>query len=926
LSVFDSKTGTSASRQAEPATPDQESASHSSAEAARREVRRLVAGLIAADVNRVVNSQDKAVRQVVAGELLAAMARANPEEHQRAQQLFLTHGYFDETINALRAAESSEERAGAARTLGTVGSRLGTLHLIAASFDTDASVREAAAEAISKIDDPSLAGVSLSDLLNDEMFEQGPQESPAETLTQDIESPESLADPAIGSAPAIEWSTTAHAADADSLDLEEETVRNSSADLRRRLAEAAITQKAAQEQVHLIAEDEAAIRAEAAARRREEENLRQRAAEETARLTTAQAARVQAEEELDRLAEEEIDLRLHAETLKQAARELSAKRAEIETARKEASLTAQRAEVKRQLEEAADRQRVELEHLRIEEESLRQTLQERQSVLTAFTQDVQTRVREFEAEHARLTEEQAALSAEGLRVRQEVEEQNRVAQEQLASELAGLHRTSNEVAAQRAEVEAARQRAEEESGRLLEAQARIQIAEDERRALEAERLRLESEIRLQIETEHRLLEESHRRLEDEERRLEQAARSRLEEEEHRLAELEALRQRTERDLEHQNERERQLKELIQTLEGAEAEALKRIEEAEARRRTAEETHRLAEEKAQRFEAEAHISTLEEEQVIAKLEGIRRNIALEVQGRSEQERRIKEEIEQLRRVGDEQQRRIESETRRRAEEEILLQRERERYRVEEEARAKAELQLEQVAARGAMQRGEATEWSDDPEENLKRVTPPRTLPFPAETFEPVAQTLASHGVAELSTSVQDQVAAPAPSGILEDLAASDPDRRVNALSSIASTKPENAFDLIAGCFDDAFPQVRKAAARALRAIEPHRTVELFNRALDEGTDQRRRNIGAAIADSGLATESIDDLNSESREETYNALCLLFVMAKTGEVQPLVTAIETHPNYEIRRAVIKLLTLSGQSDIADEAVKRRLDGTP
>jgi len=131
-------------------------------------------------------------------------------------------------------------------------------------------------------------------------------------------------------------------------------------------------------------------------------------------------------------------------------------------------------------------------------------------------------------------------------------------------------------------------------------------------------------------------------------------------------------------------------------------------------------------------------------------------------------------------------------------------------------------------------------------------------------------------------------------------------------------------LIAKCFDDHSPQVRNAAARALRKLEPNRTVDLFNRALEEGSEERRRNIGAAIADSGLAAEAIDNLVGDSREDTYNALLILFAMAKTGEVQPLVQAIENHENVEVCRAVIKLLTLNGQTKLGDAALQRRVTG--
>ena len=38
-----------------------------------------------------------------------------------------------------------------------------------------------------------------------------------------------------------------------------------------------------------------------------------------------------------------------------------------------------------------------------------------------------------------------------------------------------------------------------------------------------------------------------------------------------------------------------------------------------------------------------------------------------------------------------------------------------------------------------------------------------------------------------------------------------------------------------------------------------------------------------------------------------------MSKAGEVQPLMRAIEEHPNTEVRVAVVKLLALSGQAEV-------------
>ena len=138
---------------------------------------------------------------------------------------------------------------------------------------------------------------------------------------------------------------------------------------------------------------------------------------------------------------------------------------------------------------------------------------------------------------------------------------------------------------------------------------------------------------------------------------------------------------------------------------------------------------------------------------------------------------------------------------------------------------------------------------------------------------------------------------------------DPYKRAAALAELARSRPPDAFALITNCFDDHSAHVRNAAARALRKFDPSRTVDLFNRALEEASPERRRNIGGAIAASGVATEAVENLVGENREDTYGALAILFVMAKTGEVEPLERALAEHPDDEIGRAVAKLLALSG-----------------
>ncbi len=145
-----------------------------------------------------------------------------------------------------------------------------------------------------------------------------------------------------------------------------------------------------------------------------------------------------------------------------------------------------------------------------------------------------------------------------------------------------------------------------------------------------------------------------------------------------------------------------------------------------------------------------------------------------------------------------------------------------------------------------------------------------------------------------------------------LQSANPAERCEALMNLSQLGDEESFDLIANQFDDPSVQVRNAAARALCELSPDRAA-LLTRALREAPPERRRRIGAAFAGSGLASQAINCLAGEGRDVTYDAFTILFLMAKAGEVQPLVDTIENHENITVRLAVIKLLAFSNQSGV-------------
>jgi HEAT repeat protein len=133
-----------------------------------------------------------------------------------------------------------------------------------------------------------------------------------------------------------------------------------------------------------------------------------------------------------------------------------------------------------------------------------------------------------------------------------------------------------------------------------------------------------------------------------------------------------------------------------------------------------------------------------------------------------------------------------------------------------------------------------------------------------------------------------------------------------MGTLAEAGGEDSFALITKSFDDPSAEVRNAAARALYSLQPDLAAS-FTRALREASPERRRKIGAAISGSGLAANAIHSLSGQGHDRTYNAFSILFLMAKAGEVQPLVQAIGKHTDLEVRLTAVKLLALSNQPQV-------------
>jgi len=353
---------------------------------------------------------------------------------------------------------------------------------------------------------------------------------------------------------------------------------------------------------------------------------------------------------------------------------------------------------------------------------------------------------------------------------------------------------------------------------------------------------------------------------------------------------------------------------------AEAEARKRIVQAESLHQALENSYINVAEQVQRVEAQAHARAVDEKQILAKLEAARREAEIAAQQTAEREKQVRDEIAQFQKLEQEERPRLEEAILQRTEAESSLQRLREQLGAEERAREEAEERLAQLLDDS----GEAPPTSFE-----RQQTEASLHAVVAEAPQSPADEVPVNGGSsvvfdesgEQTLTVEEGDSSGVAPTIGTYLNSVDPYKRAAAVAELARGGGEDAFELITRSFDDHSPHVRNAAARALTQLESGRGVDLFNRALEQASEQRRRNIGSAIATSGVATDAVNNLEGASREDTYNALCMLLIMAKTGEVQPLIAAIEDHEEEEVCRAATKILTLSGQTSMAEAAQQRR-----
>jgi hypothetical protein len=126
-------------------------------------------------------------------------------------------------------------------------------------------------------------------------------------------------------------------------------------------------------------------------------------------------------------------------------------------------------------------------------------------------------------------------------------------------------------------------------------------------------------------------------------------------------------------------------------------------------------------------------------------------------------------------------------------------------------------------------------------------------------------------------------------------------------------PDNSFHTLLEAFGYSSKPQRNEELRTLYHSNPERVASFLKIALRESSAEQRQIIGAQLLASGLVDEAINNLTRGKDKESYSAFSLLFLAAKSGVIQPIVTVIERHPSVELRLKLIGLLVSSGVPEV-------------
>ncbi len=139
--------------------------------------------------------------------------------------------------------------------------------------------------------------------------------------------------------------------------------------------------------------------------------------------------------------------------------------------------------------------------------------------------------------------------------------------------------------------------------------------------------------------------------------------------------------------------------------------------------------------------------------------------------------------------------------------------------------------------------------------------------------------------------------------------SEPGVRSVAIQSLGSIDHESVFPEILIAMADESREVRASAARALNRLSFDRA-EAYVRVIEISDPETLAGVAKACVQAGIFSQNLDRLSVCDHHQAYEAFALICLLTKANTTEPIIDAIISHPNYEVRMAAVHLFASTGQ----------------
>jgi HEAT repeat protein len=139
-------------------------------------------------------------------------------------------------------------------------------------------------------------------------------------------------------------------------------------------------------------------------------------------------------------------------------------------------------------------------------------------------------------------------------------------------------------------------------------------------------------------------------------------------------------------------------------------------------------------------------------------------------------------------------------------------------------------------------------------------------------------------------------------------------RAAAVTSLGAIDHESVFAPVLFALADDSREVRAAAARAYAGFNFERA-EAAAHLVETADRETLEDLARACVKSGVAAQSLGRLASEDRRQAYESYSILLLVVRGGETAPIIEAVASHRDTNVRLAAVRLASLIGDARLLE-----------